>query len=296
MTGPEDYCDPGAGVFTPGCTRHLPFVEQAGTGPGGHWTPLMPGGESTSARLARVEQQLRLARIEVEQRGSAINELAALYESATAETARVKRERAEAEAANDALRAELGDVRTELLHLREHQEIQSAGLASVRIELEQRRAERDKSYAANALLLDEMEALPRSGWVVARDGGRHCERCEQEVVRGQAYEDQPGTGGLLTHIYCPDLPEEEPMPATADDGPVLTPDDEIEIKATTVATRTFTVDRAEYEQALADDAVDDLFDVYVSDMDEQTTYTTPDGRVHAYPSGEVIGDESDGPF
>jgi len=71
--------------------------------------------------------------------------------------------------------------------------------------------------------------------------------------------------------------------------------DEIEIKATMIGTCTFKVDRAEYEQALADDEVDDLFDVYVSDMDEEITYTTPDGRIHAYPSGEVIGDESE-PF
>lgn len=71
--------------------------------------------------------------------------------------------------------------------------------------------------------------------------------------------------------------------------------EEIEIKATTIGTRTFRVDRAEYERALRDGYVDHLFDSYVSDMNEETTYTTPDGRIHAYPSGEVIGDESE-PF
>lgn len=40
-------------------------------------------------------------------------------------------------------------------------------------------------------------------WVVARDGGRWCERCEQEVTRGEAYENLPGTGGLIAHIFCP---------------------------------------------------------------------------------------------
>ena len=40
-------------------------------------------------------------------------------------------------------------------------------------------------------------------WIVARDGGRHCERCEGEVRRGEAYELEPGTGGLLLHIHCP---------------------------------------------------------------------------------------------
>lgn len=42
-----------------------------------------------------------------------------------------------------------------------------------------------------------------SGWIVARDGGRHCERCEGEVRRGEAYTEQPGTGGLIQHIHCP---------------------------------------------------------------------------------------------
>lgn len=41
-------------------------------------------------------------------------------------------------------------------------------------------------------------------WIVARDGGRHCEHCETEITRGQAYTIQPDTGGLLTHIHCPD--------------------------------------------------------------------------------------------
>jgi hypothetical protein len=43
-------------------------------------------------------------------------------------------------------------------------------------------------------------------WVVARDGGRWCERCEQEVARGQAYDNLPGTGGHVQHIHCPDQP------------------------------------------------------------------------------------------
>lgn len=41
-------------------------------------------------------------------------------------------------------------------------------------------------------------------WVVARDGGRWCERCEGEVTRGQAYDTLPGTGGHVVHIHCPD--------------------------------------------------------------------------------------------
>lgn len=41
-------------------------------------------------------------------------------------------------------------------------------------------------------------------WIVARDGGRYCERCEGEIQRGHAYQEQPGTGGLFEHIHCPD--------------------------------------------------------------------------------------------
>jgi septal ring factor EnvC (AmiA/AmiB activator) len=59
-----------------------------------------------------------------------------------------------------------------------------AELASAQAELERLRAARQ--------------------WAVARDGGRYCECCEQEVKRGHAYDVQPGTGGLIQHIYCPD--------------------------------------------------------------------------------------------
>lgn len=41
-------------------------------------------------------------------------------------------------------------------------------------------------------------------WIVARDGGRDCERCEQEIRRGEAYEYVPGGGpDDLRHIHCP---------------------------------------------------------------------------------------------
>lgn len=61
-------------------------------------------------------------------------------------------------------------------------------------------------------VLDETRTRMRDaeasrGWVVARDGGRYCERCEGEIQRGHAYEEQPGTGGLLEHIHCPDQQE-----------------------------------------------------------------------------------------
>lgn len=40
-------------------------------------------------------------------------------------------------------------------------------------------------------------------WAVARKGGRYCEKCEQEIRRGEAFDIQPGTAGLRVHIHCP---------------------------------------------------------------------------------------------
>lgn len=248
--------------------------------------PLMPGGESTSAQLRRVRQELAEAVSLLAQIGDALSPTGERPEEALGTLVRdvetLVEQRDRANELTDKIAAELRGVTRERDAL--------ARRCAVRFEVARDLIrERDRAEA------ELNRARAQDGWIVARDGGRDCETCEQEITRGQAYEEQPGTGGLLVHFRCRDLPEETPVPATADDGPI-TPDDEIEIKATTVGTRTFTVDRAEYEQALADDEVDDLFDVYVSDMDEQTTYTTPDGRIHAYPSGEVIGDESDGAF
>lgn len=59
---------------------------------------------------------------------------------------------------------------------------------------------------------DLAELRAARGWIVARDGGRDCERCEGEIRRGEAYELLPGSGGLLAHIHCP-----TPNPRRADD-------------------------------------------------------------------------------
>jgi len=62
-------------------------------------------------------------------------------------------------------------------------------------------------------LLRERADAARSGWIVARDGGRPCVFCDQEIRRGQAYELVPG-GGLddLRHVHC----DNEPAWAVAD--------------------------------------------------------------------------------
>lgn len=58
------------------------------------------------------------------------------------------------------------------------------------------------------------------------------------------------------------------------------PEDTITLKGVTVGRCTITVSRAEYEQAKADDRVDHLLDTYLSDMDEETTVTEPDGTTY----------------
>jgi len=105
----------------------------------GHLPPLMPGGESAADRLRHAEQEMDVVR-------GSLTEMAALYDSATAETARVaqerdelrgratrlgdialqrRQERNEAWRERDLARAELTSARTELEHLREHQEIRA---------------------------------------------------------------------------------------------------------------------------------------------------------------------------
>ncbi|GEM_PF-3762100 len=61
-----------------------------------------------------------------------------------------------------------------------------------------------KNEEVRARIIRELRAAQQ--WVVARDGGRYCERCEQEVSRGEAYENLPGTGGLIAHVRCPEVP------------------------------------------------------------------------------------------
>jgi hypothetical protein len=49
---------------------------------------------------------------------------------------------------------------------------------------------------------------------------------------------------------------------------------------------TIKVSRDEYEQAKADDKVDHLLDTWLSDMDETTTVTEPDGTTYD-PYGDI---------
>jgi hypothetical protein len=130
---------------------------------------------STSARLALTEQ--RLAETERE-RDEAVGRCADLEQ--------VREELAEARKLLDIFEADNQKLEGENAELVDKSLALKAELVSARQEIEQLRAARQ--------------------WIVARDGGRYCERCEHEIRRGEAYELEPGTGGLIQHIHCPDLP------------------------------------------------------------------------------------------
>ena len=71
-------------------------------------------------------------------------------------------------------------------------------------------------------------------------------------------------------------------------------DETITLIGRTYGKTTITVDRAEYEQAKADDTVDHLLDAYLSDMDETTTVTEPDGTTYD-PHGDITDTWVEGP-
>lgn len=94
-----------------------------------------------------------------------------------ADLTRVEQER-------DELNATVDRMAADHIRLLKRNTLAEAELASARQEIEQLRAAQQ--------------------WIVARDGGRHCERCEAEIRRGEAYET---LAGPALHIRCPDQPE-----------------------------------------------------------------------------------------
>ncbi len=65
----------------------------------------------------------------------------------------------------------------------------------------------------------------------------------------------------------PDVPDENPDPEL------------INLTGRSDERTSITINRAEYEQAKADDTLDHLLDVYLSDMDGETEVVEPDGTV-----------------
>lgn len=60
----------------------------------------------------------------------------------------------------------------------------------------------------------------------------------------------------------------------------------ITLEAERTSSTTITINRAEYEQAKAENRVDHLLDVYLSDMESETTITEPDGTIYD-PYGDI---------
>jgi hypothetical protein len=144
----------------------------------------LAGQPSTMARLRRVERENEGLR----------GEIGRLRTEADRFGARAVRLGEELEAA----RAVLGHVKTE--------RDEEAALA-VRLRAFWNECCRDR-HLITAELASARQQLASASWIVARDGGRYCERCEGEVRRGEAYELEPGSGGLMVHIHCPNEKKE----------------------------------------------------------------------------------------
>ena len=110
----------------------------------------------------------------------------------------------------DKIAAELRLVTRERDSLARRLAARFADAVQLRTELAATEWQRDGWAKTNDLLRAELASartelaqLRYSGWIVARDGGRDCERCKQEIRRGEAYEDIPDTDGAYLHAYCP---------------------------------------------------------------------------------------------
>lgn len=93
-----------------------------------------------------------------------------------------------------AANSDRGAAGTELAHTRAElaETFRKAGHAAVRFN-----AVRAELASARA----ELERLRYSGWIVARDGGRTCGSCGQEIRRGEAYT-VATTSDTTTHVHC----------------------------------------------------------------------------------------------
>jgi hypothetical protein len=86
----------------------------------------------------------------------------------------------------------------------------SARLRRVEQDLAEMREARDVARSTNELLRAELasaraelERLRYSGWSVARDAGRTCTACGQEIRRGEAYTTDT-TRDVQKHVHCPE--------------------------------------------------------------------------------------------
>jgi len=173
----------------------------------------LPGGESTAAQLRQTQSALSASQADLTATRGQVVDLLYIIDAFQIESG------ADREAAYSAGIEAVRQLRADLT--RAEQERDALGVKHV-----EALAKRDQAIAggdywnrewklARAELVTaraELERLRKSGqdviaqsgWIVARDGGRFCERCEGEVRRGEAYALEPGTGGLMIHVFCPD--------------------------------------------------------------------------------------------
>jgi DNA repair exonuclease SbcCD ATPase subunit len=157
-----------------------------------------PSGEPTSAALRRVTDERDAA-------NELTDKIAVELRGVTKERDALARRCAVRFEETQALKAELESARAELALVRRQRDTLRADLDRARNRAEA--AERELAYAA------------RSGWIVARDGGRDCLDCDREIRRGEAYELVPGEGpDALRHVHC--RPKEKSM-TNEDLDPIL---------------------------------------------------------------------------
>ncbi len=109
--------------------------------------------------------------------------------------AKAEQERDRFIAAADKLHGEWLDLKAELA-------AESRRVAQLQVLLAEAARARDLAIAEVATASKEVRTLRAARqWIVARDGGRDCVRCEQEIRRGEAYELLPGAD-QLRHIHC----------------------------------------------------------------------------------------------
>lgn len=169
------------------CKRYTPNFQAPAT-----------DGESTSARLRRVEQE----RNELAVRAADLEQVRAELKHLRLLAAGYLEDIQDLESGQDevisALRAQRDAARAELERLR-RVEPDRAELAAA---IESLWRDKQRLLAERNQLKSQLHTSP--GWIIARAATRNCERCEHQIQRGHAYREQPGTGGLVEHVYCPD--------------------------------------------------------------------------------------------
>lgn len=210
-------CSSHSAPLCHGCYRRVHFVEVCVEGCTDCAREGLEVGESTSAALRRVTAELATARTELEQRGQAITEADARIRDLTAEVGRLGLSLIKSGQATGAAMAAAGQAERQLGNALRDLAAAERRLEALGRERDYlRRQKRDletrlcQERIDADVARDELASAARSGWIVARDGGRACLDCGREIRRGEAYALVPGEGlDALRHVHCRD--EEKSM-------------------------------------------------------------------------------------